>query len=105
MSGLKDFRGLEGSNFFELDAGFQSLLGELIADDKRAPVFESLAECGTLVAGPWDELAREASRHENLPKIIKLDRVGNPTERVDFGPISRRLRSEVAEFGVLTRPS
>ena len=105
MSGLKDFRGLEGSNFFELDAGFQSLLGELIADDKRTPVFESLAECGTLVAGPWDELAREASRHENLPKIIKLDRVGNPIEQVDFGPLSRKLRHQVAEFGVLTRPS
>src|SRR5215510_9591341 len=81
MSGLKDFRGLEGSNFFELDPGFQSLLGELISDDERKPVFHSLAECGALAGGAWDDLAREASRHENLPRIIKLDRVGNPIEQ------------------------
>jgi alkylation response protein AidB-like acyl-CoA dehydrogenase len=103
MSGLKDFQGLEGSNFYELDMGLQSLLGELIPDDQRKPVLESLAECGALVGGRWDEMAREASRHENLPRIIKADRVGNPIEKVDFGPISQELRREVAESGVLTR--
>jgi acyl-CoA dehydrogenase len=102
MSGLKGFHGLEGSNFFELDPGLQSLLGELISDDERKPIFQSLGECGALAGGRWDELAREASRHENLPRIIKTDRVGNPVERVDFGPVSRQLRREVAEFGVLT---
>jgi alkylation response protein AidB-like acyl-CoA dehydrogenase len=105
MSPLKDFRGLEGSNFFEMDPGFQSLLSESIPDDARKQIFESLTECGGRVAGPWDELAREASRHENLPRIIKLDRVGNPVEQVDFGALSRKLRREVAEFGVLTQAS
>src|ERR1700733_3952261 len=48
-------------------------------------------------------MAIEGSRRENLPRILKSDRVGNPVERVDFGDVTRRLRREVAEFGVLTR--
>jgi alkylation response protein AidB-like acyl-CoA dehydrogenase len=47
-------------------------------------------------------MAREANRNENLPRILKYDRAGNREERVDFGPVARRLRREVAEFGVLS---
>src|SRR5262249_52990358 len=49
----------------------------------------------------WNELACEANRAEHLPRIIKYDRAGNATEQVDFGPFTRPLRREVAEFGIL----
>lgn len=103
MTRLEDFRGIEGTNFFEQDRGFQILLEGLLPDRDRAAVFASLDECASLVAGSWNELAREASRNENLPRIIKDDRVGNPVERVELGPLTRQLRREVAQFGVLTR--
>lgn len=103
MGRLEDFRGIEGTNFFEQDKGFQTLIGGLLSDDERQQVFASLQECGAQVAGRWDELAREASRNENLPRIIKLDRAGLPVEKIDFGPFTRQLRREVAEVGVLTR--
>jgi alkylation response protein AidB-like acyl-CoA dehydrogenase len=103
MARLKDFRGIEGTDFFEQDRGFQVLLDDLLDEGDRADVFSSLHECARLVAGRWDELAREANRNENLPRIIKYDRAGNRAERVDFGPLARQLRREVAEFGVLSR--
>ncbi|HYP29849.1 MAG TPA: acyl-CoA dehydrogenase family protein [Blastocatellia bacterium] len=101
MARLKDFRGVEGTNFFEQDRGMELLLSELLPEERRGPVLESVREFAGLVAGPWNELAREASRNENLPRLIKHDRVGNPVERVDLGPLTRRLRREVAEFGLL----
>jgi acyl-CoA dehydrogenase len=100
---LEDFRGIEGTNFFEQDKGFQTLVGSLLPDDERQEIFASLRDCGDRVAGRWDELAREASRNENLPRIVKLDRVGLAVEKIDFGPLTRQLRREVAELGVLTR--
>ena len=103
MGRLEVFRGIEGTNFFELDKGFQTLIGGLLSDDERQQVFASLQECGAQVGGRWDELAREASRNENLPRIIKLDRAGLPVEKIDFGPFTRQLRREVAGVGVLTR--
>src|SRR3989442_8381596 len=102
MSRLREFQGIEGQDFFEMDRGFQSLLKDLLSEDEQAPVFDSLHQCARLVAGPWNDLAREASRPEHLPRIVKYDRVGRLVERVDFGPLTRRLRREVAEFGVLT---
>jgi len=100
---LKDFKGIEGTDFFEQDRGFETLLGDLLPVEERAPVFASLHECARLVAGRWNELAREASRKENLPRIVKFDRAGNRVERVDFGIHTRQLRREAAEFGVLNR--
>jgi alkylation response protein AidB-like acyl-CoA dehydrogenase len=100
---LEDFRGIEGTNFFDQDKGFQTLIADLLPEGARGQVLASLRECGERVAGRWDELAREASRNENLPRIVKLDRVGRAVEKIDFGPLTRRLRREVAEFGVLTR--
>ena len=102
MGRLEDFRGIEGTNFFEQDKGFQTLIGDLLSDGERRQVFASLQDCAIRVAGRWDELAREASRNENLPRIIKLDRAGLPVEKIDFGPFTRQLRREVAEVGVLT---
>jgi alkylation response protein AidB-like acyl-CoA dehydrogenase len=102
MARLKDFRGIEGTDFFEQDRGFQVLLGDLLDGEDRSHVFSSLHECAHLVAGRWDDLARQANRNENLPRIIKYDRAGNREERVDFGPFARQLRREVAEFGVLS---
>ena len=46
MGRLEDFRGIEGTNFFEQDKGFQTLIGELLSDDERQQVFASLQECG-----------------------------------------------------------
>ncbi len=103
MARLEDFRGIEGTNFFEQDKGFQKIIGSLLPEDERGQIFASLQECGERVAGRWDELAREASRNENLPRIVKLDRVGRAVEKIDFGPLTRQLRREVAELGVLTR--
>jgi alkylation response protein AidB-like acyl-CoA dehydrogenase len=103
MAQLKDFQGIEGSNFFEEDQGFKSLLAGLLPEEERAPVFASLAECGRLAGGRWNDLARDASRPEQAPRIVKRDRVGNPVERIDFGPLTAQLRYEVADFGVLTR--
>ena len=102
MPRLRDFQGIEGQDFFEMDLGFQALLKDLLHDDERAPVFSSLHHCARLVSGRWNDLAREASRHEHLPKIVKFGRVGDAIERVDFGSLTRHLRREVAEFGVLT---
>jgi acyl-CoA dehydrogenase len=102
MSQLKDFQGIEGQDFFEMDFGFQALLKHLLPEDEHSPVFNSLHHCARLVAGRWNDLAREASRPEHLPKIVKFDRVGGAVERVDFGSLTRHLRREVAEFGVLT---
>ncbi len=103
MARLRDFQGIEGTDFFEQDRGLQLLLTGLLPEQDRAEVFASLHDCARLVAGRWNELAREASRTENLPRIIKYDRAGRSVERVDFGPLVRQLRREVAEFGVLTR--
>jgi acyl-CoA dehydrogenase len=102
MARLKDFQGIEGQDFFEMDRGFQTLLSDLLPEEEASPVFNSLHHCARLVAGRWNDLAVEASRHERLPKIVKYDRAGNAIERVDFGPFTRHLRREVAEFGVLT---
>ncbi|HJZ67762.1 MAG TPA: acyl-CoA dehydrogenase family protein [Blastocatellia bacterium] len=102
MARLKDFQGIEGQDFFEMDRGFQTLLSDLLPQDEVLPVFNSLHHCARLVAGRWNDLAIEASRPERLPKIVKYDRAGNPIERVDFGALTRHLRREVAEFGVLS---
>lgn len=102
MPRLKDFQGIEGQDFFEMDLGFQSLLKDLIPEDQRLPVFQSLHSCARMVAGRWNDLAREASTRDHLPRIVKFDRVGGPVEQVDFGSLTRHLRREVAEFGVLT---
>jgi alkylation response protein AidB-like acyl-CoA dehydrogenase len=102
MPKLREFQGIEGQDFFELDRGFQSLLKQLLTEEEVSPVFNSLHSCARLVAGRWNNLAREASKHDHLPKIIKYDRVGVPVEQVDFGSLTRHLRREVAEFGVLT---
>jgi alkylation response protein AidB-like acyl-CoA dehydrogenase len=103
MAKLKDFKGIEGSDFFEQDRGLEVLLGDLLPAEEREPVFSSLHQCAKLVAGRWNELAREASRKENLPRIVEFDRVGNRVERVDFGEHTRLLRREAAEFGVLNK--
>ena len=102
---FRDFQGLEGSDFFTEDRGFQTVLEELLTEQQRETIFDSLHQCARLVSGPWDELAREASRSENLPRIVKYDRTGNPVERVEFGALTRRLRKEVVEFGLFTRTS
>ena len=102
MPRLRDFQGIEGQDFFGMDRGFQTLLADLLPEHESEPVFNSLHRCARLVAGRWNELAREASTREHLPKIVKFDRVGTPVEQVDFGSLTRHLRREVAEFGVLT---
>lgn len=101
MARLSEFKGIEGQDFFDMDPGFQSLLGDLLTEEERTKVFDSLHRCAMLVAGRWNDLARKASRPENLPRIVKYDRVGQPVEQVDFGPFTRQLRREVAEFGAL----
>ena len=103
MSRLKEFKGIEGTDFFEQDRGLQTLLGDLMAGEGRDDLFSSVHDFARLVAGPWDQLTREGSRNENLPRIVKHDRLANAVEQVDFGPYTRQLRREVAEFGVLTR--
>jgi acyl-CoA dehydrogenase len=103
MAAMRNFRGIEGSDFFEEDRGLQTILRGILRESEKAAVFASLHECAKLVAGPWNELAVEGSRYENLPRILKSDRVGNPIERVEFGGATRQLRREVAEFGVLTK--
>jgi alkylation response protein AidB-like acyl-CoA dehydrogenase len=102
MSRLRDFQGIEGQDFFEMDLGFQSLLKDLLPEEEHSPIFNSLHHCARLVAGRWNDLAREASTRDHLPRIVKFDRVGGPVEQVDFGSLTRHLRREVAEFGVLT---
>jgi acyl-CoA dehydrogenase len=101
MARLEDFKGIEGMNFFAEDRGLQGLLGDLLDAEERAAVFASLHECAGLVSGRWNDLARDANRAENLPRIVKYDRAGNPTEQVDFGPQTRQLRRAAAEFGIL----
>ena len=101
MARLEDFKGIEGADFFAEDRGLQVLLGDLLNEEDRAAVFASLHECAGLVSGRWNELAREANRAENLPRIVKYDRAGNPIEQIDFGPLTRQLRREAAEFGIL----
>src|SRR5438105_4256663 len=103
MARLEDFKGIEGADFFAEDRGLQVLLGDLLGAEDRATVFASLHECAGLVSGRWNELAREANRAENLPRIVKYDRAGNPTEEIDFGPFTCQLRREAAEFGILKR--
>jgi len=103
MARMQEFTGIEGTDFFAADRGLQTVLADLLTAEERAEVFSSLHDCGQLVAGRWNELACEASRAENLPRIAKYDRVGNPIEKIDFCPQTRALRREIAEFGVLTR--
>jgi acyl-CoA dehydrogenase len=102
MSQLRDLQGIEGQDFFEMDLGFQTLLKDLLPEDELSPVFNSLHHCARMVAGRWNDLAREASTRDHLPRIVKYDRIGAPVERIDFGSLTRHLRREVAEFGVLT---
>ena len=102
MPRLRDFQGIEGQDFFEMDLGFQNLLKDLLPEDEHSQVFNSLHHCARMVAGRWNDLAREASTRDHLPRIVKYDRVGALVEQVDFGSLTRHLRREVAEFGVLT---
>jgi acyl-CoA dehydrogenase len=102
MARLEEFRGIEAENFFEQDKGFQALLMDLLEEGDRSDLFASLSRCAELVSGRWFELSAEASREENLPRIVKFDRVGNPVERIELGPFTTQLRREVADFGVLT---
>ena len=102
MARLKEFTGIEGSDFFAQDAGLQLILRELLAPAGCQAVFDSLHDCALRVAGRWATLAVEGSRPEQLPRLVAEDRVGNPVERVELSPYVRQLRREVAEFGVLT---
>ena len=101
MARLEDFKGIEGEDFFELDRGMQVILGDLLKPEDREPVIASLHQCARLVSGRWNELAREANRPENLPRILKYDRAGNPTEQVELSPQTRQLRREAAAFEIL----
>jgi alkylation response protein AidB-like acyl-CoA dehydrogenase len=103
MTHLKTFHGIENENFFTQDSGLQTLLRDLLREQKTDEVFSSLAECGELVAGRWNELTNQANRAEHAPRIIKFDRTGERVEKIDFGLPVDRLRREVAEFGVLTK--
>ena len=103
MTHLQEFRGIEETDFFAQDKGFQTLLGDLLAAHQREEIFALLHECAQRAAGPWDRLAKEASRTENLPRIVKYDRVGNAVERVDFGEFTRQLRRDAADFGLFTK--
>lgn len=103
MSELKNFRGIEGANFFEEDRVFKSLLKELLRGNFNEEVFASLDECGASVAGRWNDLANTANRRENEPRIIKFDRSGNAVEKIDFGPAVAQMRREVAESGLFTK--
>jgi acyl-CoA dehydrogenase len=103
MAHLKDFCGVEGTDFFEQDRGFQTLLADLLREDEREAIFASLHECASLAAGRWNELAREASRNENLPQIVKVDRAGNAVEKINCGAYTPQLRREAAEFGLFTK--
>ena len=103
MATLREFKGIEGSNFFDEDRGFQSLLAEILPADDLPGVLASLSDCGALVGGRWNELANDGARPEQAPRIVKTDRVGIPVEGIDFGPATRQLRREVADFGILTR--
>lgn len=103
MTELKNFRGIEGTNFFEEDKGFQSLLKELLPSDFNEKIFASLNDCGSLVAGRWNDLANLANRRENEPRIVKFDRTGNEIEQIDFSLPVAQMRKEVAEFGLFTK--
>jgi acyl-CoA dehydrogenase len=103
MAHLKDFRGIEDTDFFEQDRGFQTLLADLLTEDEREQIFASLHQCAKLAAGRWNRLAIDASRNENLPKIVKVDRTGNAREYIDFGAYTPQLRREAAEFGLFTK--
>lgn len=103
MTELKNFCGIENTNFFEADKEFQSLLEELLSHDLKEDIFASLNECGSLVAGRWNDLANLANRRENEPRIVKFDRTGNAVEKIDFGLPVSELRKEVAEFGLFTK--
>jgi acyl-CoA dehydrogenase len=103
MAQMQEFSGIEGADFFAEDRGLQTLLADLLTAEERAAMFTSLHDCAQLVSGRWNELACEASRTENLPRIAKYDRVGNATEKIEFCPQTIALRREIAEFGVLTR--
>jgi len=103
MTELKNFHGIENTNFFEQDHKFQNLLEELLPTDLRGEVFDSLHECGARVAGRWNDLANIANRKENEPRIVKFDRAGNAVEKIDFGLAVTTMRREVAEFGLFTR--
>jgi acyl-CoA dehydrogenase len=100
---LKEFQGIEETNFFRQDPGLASILGTLLPPAQRDAVFSQLDQFGSLVAGRWNDLAREGADASDVPKILKYDRVGNRLERVDLGSATRQLRREVAESGLLTR--
>lgn len=103
MARLEEFKGIEGTDFFAQDRGLQRLLQELLPSKVQTEVFDSLHECARRVSGHWNDLAAEASRAEELPRLIKEDRVGNPIEKVQWSPYAQQLRREVAELGVLTK--
>ena len=103
MTELKNFRGIENTNFFELDRGFQLLMRDLLPTQKIDDAFASLVECGALAACRWNELANQANRAEHAPRIIKFNRTGERIEKIDFGLPVDQLRREAAEFGVLTK--
>lgn len=103
MTELKNFRGIEGTNFFEEDKVFQSLLKELLPSDFNEEIFASLNDWGSLVAGRWNDLANLANKRENEPRIVKFDRTGNAVEKIDFSLPVAQMRKEVAEFGVFIK--
>lgn len=103
MARLRDFAGIEGTDFFAEDRGLQLLLSQLLPAREHQLTFDSLHDCAQRVSGRWNTLAIEGSRPEQAPRLIQEDRVANPVERVEISPYVRQLRREVAELGVLTR--
>ena len=93
---LANFRGLEGKNLIDLEPDLDRLTGGRLSPSFR----ESLNDWGRKILGPWDALAREASRSEKLPRIEQEDRVSNPVARVVLPLETQTLRREVVEMGV-----
>ena len=72
MSQLKEFRGIEGTNFFEEDRGFQALLGDLLKERDRPKCSRRDPVRGTRLR-TWRSGQRLES-DRTLPRIVKYDR-------------------------------
>ena len=86
-------------NVFGNDQGFIDTLTTLLDEGERERLFSVLRRWEKPFPR-WNELAAEASRPENLPRIEKYDGAGNRVERVILPLETRTIRREVVEAGI-----
>ncbi len=102
---LEGIQPLRGTDFYQADARFRSLLEQLVPPEHRCALEKKLQNFSGFVSDRWDRLAEEAAHDYLGPKIESYDFQGHPIDEVWLPPPIRTLRREVVEAGIFENDS